>query len=180
MKYLDRLTAIRIREGDVEAFEALIHAYQSRVFSYCLRMTNDYQVAEDLTQEVFIKVYRNIEKYDWQQSRLSTWIYTISRNTSLNYLRDLERRVPEKILGGDELAKIVAGETTLLVEERMRLIEALSRLSPEEREMVLWKDYLDLKCSEIAEILQMPVGTVKSRLFSIRRRLRQDLKGEAK
>jgi len=180
MRYLDRLTAIRIREGDAPAFEALIRTYQSRVFSYCLRMTNDYGAAEDLTQEIFLRVYRNIGSYDWQQARLSTWIYTISRNACFNYLRTLERRVPETMMSGEELSRLASPERIAQLEDRISLIEALNRLSPEEREMVLWKDYLDLKCSEIAIILQVPVGTVKSRLFSIRRRLRQDLKGEAR
>lgn len=180
MKYLDRLTAIRIREGDIDAFEALIHTYQSRVFSYCLRMTGDYGAAEDLTQEIFIKVYRNIDKYDWRQARLSTWLFTISRHTSLNYLRGLERRAPESMVSGEELAQLATTEKAVQIEERIGLIEALSRLSPEDRDIILWKDYLDLKCSEIAQIMQMPVGTVKSRLFSIRRRLRQELEGEAR
>lgn len=176
MKYLDRLTAIRIREGDAEAFEALLRTYQSRVFSYCLRMTNDYGSAEDLTQEIFLKVYRSIGSYDWQRAQLSTWIYTISRNTSLNYLRSLEHRVPETMAGGNELVNAVAPDPLADLEERMRLIQALNKLSPEERDLVLWKDYLDLKYSEIGKLLQLPVGTVKSRLFSIRNRLRQELR----
>jgi len=180
MKYLDRLTAIRIREGDAQTFEALIRAYQSRVFSYCLRITNDHGAAEDLTQEIFLKVYRSIESYNWQQARLSTWIYTISRNTCFNYLCSLERRAPETVVGGEELSQLASRDRIFQLEDRIRLIEALNQLSPEDRDLVLWKDYLDLKYSEIGQILQLPVGTVKSRLFTIRRRLRQELKGDAR
>lgn len=178
MRYLDRLTAIRIREGDVEAFEALINTYQSRVFSYCLRMINDYGAAEDLTQEIFLKVYRGIRTYDWQAGRLSTWIYAITRNTCINHLRTQDRRVTETKVSGDELSRQRSPNLFSHLEDRIRLVAALNKLSPEDRDIVLWKDYLDLKYREIGDMLGLPIGTVKSRLFSIRQRLRQELEGE--
>ncbi|MGE5391225.1 MAG: RNA polymerase sigma factor [Deltaproteobacteria bacterium] len=180
MRYLDRLTAIRIREGDTLAFETLIHTYQSRVFSYCLRMTDDHGAAEDLAQEVFLKVYRNIGSYDCHKAGLSTWVYAISRNTALNYLRSLERKEREVAISAEELARLASPNQTNGLEDRLRLIEALNKLDPEDRDIVLWKDYLDLRYSEIAQLLQLPVGTVKSRLFSIRRSLRRELEGMSK
>ncbi|HWP96748.1 MAG TPA: RNA polymerase sigma factor [Syntrophomonadaceae bacterium] len=177
MRYLDRLIAKRIREGDVQAFEGLMVDFQARLFSYCIRMTNDYHAAEDLTQEIFIKVFKNIGLYDETKAALSTWIYTICRRTCLNYLRDYGRE-PYQPIHEDPMGAGGTGKDPYkFLEDRLLLIRALNELDPEDREMVILKDYLDLKYREIGRILILPTGTVKSRIHSIRTRLRLVLKG---
>lgn len=174
MRYLDKLQANKIVQGDGQAFESLINTYKGRVFSYCLRMSNDHHASEDLTQEIFLKVYRNMEHYDSRKAAMNTWIYVICRHTCLNYIRDRERcgactALPEH----DALCN--PGDQYRTLENRLCLIRALNRLPLEERELLIMKDYLDLKYREIAHILNLPVGTIKSRIHGTRQRVRHEL-----
>ncbi|MGE5398608.1 MAG: RNA polymerase sigma factor [Chitinophagales bacterium] len=174
MRLTDRLVAKRIQEGDVEAFEKLINLFKSRVFSYCLRMSNDYYAAEELTQDIFLKVYRGINGYDSRKSSLSTWIFRICRNTCLNYVRDAKRR-PSPINDEEYPDQLVAADHYFMLEQRVLLMEALNALILEDRDLVLMKDYLDLPYRDIGQIMGIPVGTVKSRLNRIRAKLQSIL-----
>lgn len=174
MRYLDKLHANKILQGDVKAFESLIDSYKGRVFSYCLRMSNDHHASEDLTQEVFLKVYRNMKYYDSRKAALNTWIYTICRNICLNYIRDRERAGIGTILTEFD-AISCSSDPYRSLDNRLILIRALNKLSLEERELLIMKDYLDFKYREIGQLLDLPVGTVKSRIHSARVRLKQEL-----
>lgn len=175
MRILDMITSRKIRDGDVEAFENLIDLYKQKVFNYCLRMTNNYYIAEDLAQDVFIKVYQRITTYDSSKSSLSTWIYVICRNTCLNYLRDTKKKtlceVDPQLLG----TVLTPEDLILQEEERQRLLTALNSLSVQDRELIIMTDYLRLKYREVGEIMGIPTGTVKSRLHGIRQKLKKDL-----
>jgi len=175
MNYLDRITANRIQSGNVKAFETLINTFKSRIFSYCLRMLNDYHLAEDMSQEIFIKVYKNINHYDGKKASLSTWIYTIAHNTCLNHLRDWHNQ-PAPTRNSEYYENcFIAKDQYSLLNEKISLLRALNTLSPDERDIVIMKDYLDLKYSEIGQITSLPTGTVKSRLHGIRKKLRNIL-----
>lgn len=172
MRLQDRITAARIREGDVETFEHFIQQYQDRVFNYCLRMVNHYQLAEELCQEIFIKVYQNIHTYDDRKGALSTWLFRIAHNLSLNYIRDY----PERKLERKEApaAFSPSPEDAWLVREKYeKLLAALQKLSVEERELIILKDYLGFSCQELSALLAIPAGTVKSRLHKLRKKLRE-------
>ncbi|MGE5422838.1 MAG: RNA polymerase sigma factor [Ignavibacteriales bacterium] len=177
MRFNDRSVAIKILEGDIEAFEMFIDSFKSRVFSYCLRMTNDYSTAEELTQDTFVKAYRGISAYDWHKASLSTWIYTICRNTCFNHLRDAARQPGHYDLAGYE-KQLSNRDDYLSLEQRICLYAALDRLTVEEREIILMKDYLDIAYHEIGQIMGLPTGTVKSRIHSIRIKLRNFLASE--
>lgn len=175
MRISDMITSRKIRDGDVETFEKIIDLYKQKVFNYCLRMTNNYYIAEDLAQDVFIKVYQRITTYDWSKSSLSTWIYVISRNTCLNYLRDTKIEVHGEIelqLSGNNLTP---EDLILKEEERQRLLAALNSLPVQDRELIIMVDYLSLKYREAGELMGIPTGTVKSRLHGIRQKLKKDL-----
>ncbi|MEN6392128.1 MAG: RNA polymerase sigma factor [Syntrophomonas sp.] len=174
MRYLDKLQANKIIQGDVKAFEILIESYKGRVFSYCLRMSNDHHASEDLTQEVFLKVYRNMQYYDSHKAALNTWIYTICRHTCLNYVRDRERAGMDTALAEPDTLGC-SGDPYRSLDNRLCLIRALNKLSLEERELLIMKDYLDFKYREIAKLLGLPVGTIKSRIHSTRMRVKQEL-----
>lgn len=176
MRYLDKLQANKIVQGDVQAFENLINSYKGRVFSYCLRMSNDHYASEDLTQEIFLKVYRNMEYYDSRKAAINTWIYAICRHTCLNYIRDRKRCGDHTALPEHDTFSN-PGDQYRSLENRLCLIRALNKLSLEERDLLIMKDYLDLKYREIAQILELPVGTVKSRIHGTRQRVRQELEG---
>ncbi len=172
MRLQDRITATKIRDGDVKTFENFINQYQDKVFNYCLRLSNNFQLAEELTQEAFIRVYQNINRYDYKKASLSTWLFRIAHNLSLNYLRD---NVPTNInLHLETAAFSPSPEDQYLIKEKYdKLLVALQALTLEEKEMILLKDYLGFSCQELAAIFDIPVGTVKSRLHKLRKRLRE-------
>lgn len=172
MRIMDRITADRIKSGDVEAYEDLITHYQSRVFSYCLRMTGNFHDAEELAQDVFVKVFRHIDQYDSGKGALSTWIFRIAHNNCANHLRNQGVRRDKP--GLEEMLHSLPepGDPYRRVDQQADLASALAGLETADRELVLMKDYLDLKVSEIAQILDIPSGTVKSRLHTARARLK--------
>ncbi len=173
MRYVDEIRARKIRSGDIASFEGLVEEYKSRIFSYCLRMSAQPSDAEELAQDVFVQVYRCIGQYDASRGSLSTWIYHIAHNACANYWR---ARPPDSVDLDSARGVSLEHDPYPRWDERQRLIEALNRLNPGERELVLMKDYLNLKEQNIAVILDIPAGTVKSRLHSARRKLREYLK----
>lgn len=175
MRLLDMVTANRIQGGDVDAFEKLIEGHKNRVFNYCLRVVGNYHTAEELSQEIFIKVYRSIESYDWRKASLSTWIYSISRHTCLNCLRDEKFHQTELIKEDFEDTNISLEGQYIIKEDWTQLARAINSLKLEDREIVIMKDYLGFKYGEIGLITGLPPGTVKSRLHGIRMRLKKIL-----
>lgn len=172
MRLQDRITATRIRDGDVGAFESFINQYQDKIFNYCLRLGSDYQVAEELTQETFIKFYQSIGGYDYHKAALSTWLFRIAHNLSLNTLRD--NGPPANALTTDEASLSPSPEDQYIVKEKYeKLLTAMQKLTLEERNMVILKDYLGFSCQELADLFDIPAGTVKSRLHKLRRQLRE-------
>lgn len=171
LRLLDKITARKIRDGDIQTFESLVNKHKDTVFNYCIRTTNDYHHAEELTQEVFIKVYHNIPSYDSQKASLSTWIFTIAHNICINSLRNSYRE-----FASDEISAAIepnSPEDKFIAKEKLdRLIEAIQSLTPEDRSLVIIKDYLGFKYKEVSSILNIPVGTVKSRLHNIRIKIR--------
>jgi RNA polymerase sigma-70 factor (ECF subfamily) len=168
-RLLDKITAGKISNGDSLSFETLIRAYKDKVFNYCYHFCNDYHHAEELTQEIFIKVYRNIKHYDCRKSSLSTWIYTITHNECINSIRTnahetlYEEVIPESYTTEDDYLK-----QELLNQLNM----AIHSLTPQERSLILMKDYYGLKLKEISKVMDLPVGTLKSRLHNTRWKIR--------
>ena len=171
MRLLDKITARKIRDGDVQAFEALVNKYKNTVFNYCMRTVVRYHIAEELTQDVFIKVYQNISSYDYQKASLATWIFTIAHNTCINSLRNSYREIPVcEIAAASELN---SPEDKYVAKENLdSIMVAIQCLTPEEKSLVILKDYLGFKYREVGRIFNIPVGTVKSRLFSVRNKIR--------
>jgi RNA polymerase sigma-70 factor (ECF subfamily) len=164
----------RLRAGDRGAFEELVRTEQHRVYGLALRMLGNPAEAQDVAQEVFIRAHRGLAEFRGA-ARLSTWLYTIASRLCLNRLAGSERRLVrhgEETLG--QLADAGPGPAETL--ERGELDEALHRaiaeLPEERRVVVLLRDVEGLGYEEIAEILTLPVGTVRSRLH----RARLDLK----
>jgi RNA polymerase sigma-70 factor, ECF subfamily len=163
----DTALTLAAREGDLDAFETLVRAHTPAAYAHALRFFGDGSAAEDVVQEVWIKVYRSLGSFDGR-ARFSTWLYRVVRNTCLDHLRQGKHRpipvesLPEPAAPGD-LADAVALSTSL---ER-----ALSLLAPEDRDALSAVSVFDLTYAEAAEVLGIPVGTVKSRVFRARRSL---------
>jgi RNA polymerase sigma-70 factor (ECF subfamily) len=164
--------------GDPEAWQELVVAQHRRVYAICYRFTGSGTDAEDLTQEVFLKLYRNLASFDVERGSFQTWITTLARNLLVDHFRRtrLERAsdsLDASFSGDDDGATLgdrladphpspeshAAG-----MELRVRIQQALAQLSPELREAVILRDLEDMDYKEIAQVLRIPEGTVKSRI----------------
>ncbi len=159
--------------GDTAAFEALVRAHSGPVYAHALRFFGEPQAAEDVVQEVFVKVFRSIHSFDGNAA-FSTWLYRITRNTCLDMLRTGRRRpVPVDVLDvsltapDDPAAEAI---TTATVEHAMRA------LAPEDRDALSAIGLFGMSYSEAARALDIPEGTVKSRVFRARKTLASALR----
>src|SRR5271167_1441978 len=167
----------RCLDGDSVAWAELVKAHHRRIFSLCYRFTGSPHDAEDLTQDVFIKVYGNLTTFDLSRGSFQTWLTTLARNLLVDHFRRTkQQRVTDSMDAGwdeseelplaDRLAS--AGPTQhdrAAQKEIARMVqEALTKISPELREAVILRDLQDMDYKEIAQVLHIPEGTVKSRI----------------
>ena len=177
LRLIDMYTANKIRDGDAQAFEELVDAYKEKVFNYCLRVTGDYQLGEEIAQEVFLRVYLNINRYDWRKASLSTWIFTITHNTCINMFCRGQRDIALDPISLREVS--ASAEEEYISSCRIKALnEILHSLPSEERMLVIMKSYLGFKYREIGKITGTPTGTVKSRLHAIHLKIRKMLGDE--
>jgi len=158
----------RCLKGEASAFEPLVTQYQRVLFTVALRLLGNAEDARDATQNAFVRAYQRLDTFD-PSRRFFSWIYRIAVNESLN-LRRAQRpheTLPETLetAGGGAIDAVEARELS----ERVQA--ALMTLSTEHREVVVMRHFADLSYQEIAETLDIPEKTVKSRLFSARQRL---------
>ena len=180
-----------LREGVDTAYEELLNRFQQQVYTLALRLLNDPSEASDVVQEVFLKVFRNISSFRGQ-STLKTWIYRITINEAHNarrwFFRHRRREVeldnePEESRNWKEIIpdRSRSPYDMALEGEQHSMIEAaLDRINPIFREAVVLRDITDLSYEEIAEILGVSLGTVKSRILRGREALREQLAGSLK
>ena len=164
--------------GDAVAWEEIVQRYNRRIYNICYRFAGSADDAQDLTQEVFIKMYRTLSSYDAGRAAFMTWLTTITRNLLVDHFRKtkqermtesldgassehedampLSDKIPDKAAPPDaRVQSREAGET---------VHHALQKLSPELREAVILRDLQDMDYREIAAVLRVPEGTVKSRI----------------
>lgn len=161
------------QRGDRQAFTELVCRHQNGVVSLIYRMCGDPQQAEDTAQEAFVRVWQNLDRYKPQHS-FRSWLYRIAANVALDSLR---RERPSTELDSLPLADASAGPEQS-AEERQRAVQvrkAIARLSPPLRMVLILREYQELSYQEIAEALDIPTGTVMSRLSTARSQLRQEL-----
>lgn len=173
-----------VQRGDQEAFAKILATYEKQVYNLCLRMTANHEDAADLTQEAFIKVWRGVGNYKFESS-FSTWIYRLTSNVCIDFLRSKKRRPTisltqeEEQDGAAELEVPDAAplpEEQLLQREHQREIAAAMAQLDEEFRMILTLRVLDdLSYEQIAEVMDLKVGTVKSRLARARTKLKNIL-----
>ncbi|MBI1317862.1 MAG: sigma-70 family RNA polymerase sigma factor [Candidatus Hydrogenedens sp.] len=169
----------RVQEGDAGAFAELVRRYEQPVIHFCQRMVNSREDAEDLAQEAFVRVYRNIGKLE-PQAKFSTLLFGIARNLALNHLRDTGRRGRGKTDALDDHVLAAEPRTGPVFQaeqsEMLALIErALNRLSPDHREVLLLRELQGMDYDGIAEVIGCRKGTVKSRIARAREQLRLEL-----
>jgi RNA polymerase sigma-70 factor, ECF subfamily len=163
----DRALVERYLENHRDAAGALVDRYQQRLFNVALRMLGNVQDAEDVTQTVFLKAFHRLRTYD-PRYKFFSWIYRMTVNESLNMLK---RRKPTVTLE-DDLAILAPGAAADRAEAEDRVGSALMGLKPDDRAVVVLRHFVSFSYQEIADVLEIPVQTVKSRLFTARERLR--------
>jgi RNA polymerase sigma-70 factor (ECF subfamily) len=182
--------AARCLAGDAQAWEQLARTQHRRIYGICYRFTGSQSDAEDLAQEAFLKMYRNLSSFDPEKGSFTTWLTTLTRNLLVdNYRRSRLERSSDSLDesyegeedgptkaerladGGKSQEQHVAG-----LELRAQIQEALKQVSPDLREAVILRDLEDMDYKEIAEILGVPQGTVKSRISRGRSELARLLK----
>lgn len=160
--------------GDHDAFTTIMTRHEDRVFSVCLRIMGDRERALDAAQETFLTTYRKASQFQGKAA-LGTWIYRIAVNTCYDMLRKEKRRradpLPDHVDPVDRRAEDALESVTL----RPDLLAALAKLPSDFRAAVVLTDIEGLGLAEVAEILEVPVGTVKSRVFRGRRLLAAEL-----
>jgi len=166
----------RLRAGDRRAFEELVRAEQHRVYGLALRMLGNAAEAQDVAQEVFLRAHRGLAEFRGD-ARLSTWLYAIASRLCLSRLGGSERRLARH--GEETLARLAdarPGPDQALEQGELEeaLHRAIAKLPEERRIVVVLRDVEGLAYEAIAEVLDLPVGTVRSRLH----RARLDLKGK--
>ncbi len=177
----DLAIARRAADGDMGAFDALVSLYNARVFAVAFRMLGDRAEAEDLAQEVFVAVYHALPEFRGD-SKLSTWMYRITKNRCLNRIKFLKRRhIGEHQDIHDPAVASQVGDPGQQKRDPRRLLEqqelsalvqsGLQKLSPEQRELVVLRDLEDLSYEEIVHVTGLQLGTVKSRLHRARAHL---------
>lgn len=181
----------RTRAGDTAAYSELVRTYQDRVFGLCFRMCRSASDAEDLAQEAFVRAYNSLDKFDGR-ARFYTWLFRIAVNVTISERRRSARK-PMKLatdLGRSDGANdraanpglgsvsddgISAEDRAMQKEQAEIVLAALADLDEEQRCIVTLRDMQSLGYDEIAEVMNIPVGTVKSRLHRARLALRRRL-----
>jgi RNA polymerase sigma-70 factor (ECF subfamily) len=169
-----------LRRRDAAPFEALVREHQDRIYAFCTRMLGEPEEAFDVTQEIFLAVHRHLDGFRADAS-LTTWLYRIARNHCLNRLQYLERRgrgrkdeygegneqaITESQGGAPRPDEVLASR-----QEQARVQRAVGRLDHDQRALVVLRDLEGLSYEAIAEVAELPLGTVKSRLHRARERL---------
>ena len=173
----DQQLVARVQKGDSRAFDLLVLKYQHKIFSLIGRYVHDADEVQDVAQEAFVKAYRALPKFRGD-SQFYTWLYRIAVNTAKNHLVSRSRRPPgsdvevedaEYYEGGGALRDIETPESALFGAELKQVVEtAISDLPDDLRTAVTLREFDGLSYEDIADIMDCPVGTVRSRIFRAR------------
>lgn len=162
----------RAQAGDREAFACLFEQYKNLVYKTAYLMLGDRDEAEDALQEVFVQVYRSLASFDARKAAFSTWLHRVTFNYCLNQHRKHHRLA----LSLDEIPVVFASEFPGdQLAEKQLLEQAVCRLSDRQRAVIILRYYWELPYAEISQVLELPLGTVKSRLDLALKTLRQSL-----
>lgn len=168
----DSTLVSRCLRGDESAWEELVRLHTRKVYGLCYRFTGSGNEAQDLTQEVFLRVFRTVKSFRSTEGSFATWLARVTRNLLIDhYRRTRQERVTDSI--EEQLPMMEESGTTgsvrpddaLAGQEASQILRAtLQKLSPDLREAVILRDLQEMEYREIAEVLQIPEGTVKSRI----------------
>jgi len=179
----DRALVARILEGDRDRFTELVRRYEKRLVNYVYRITHRYEEAHDLAQEIFVKVYLALDRYD-PKYQFSTWLFRIAQNASIDALRKkslpevpLSRPTEDEPQKEREFADTGISPYRALKNKQLAaaIDKAVENLPPDYRELIQLRHFAELSYEEIATMKKLPLGTVKKKLFRARNLLKNEL-----
>ena len=160
----------RAQRGDEAAFAVLVRAHEARVFNYVFRVLGDRALAEDVTQEVFLRVYQALPRFSFG-CRFTTWLFQVTKNRVLDELRTRDRR-PRSVIELEEVPSLVAVDAQLERGETLAAVwQAIDRLPADLKMALLLRDVVGLSYPEIGDSLEIPLSTVKWRIFIAREKV---------
>ena len=180
-KYSDEKLILRFQEGDINAYNELVKRYKDRLLNFVLRYFNNVEQAEDVVQDTLIKLYTHASYYK-NVAKFSTWIFTIAKNNALTELRKNKRKKTESLWTDDgQVIDINSNEESLdsKVQNEIaidQLNKFLDEIPENFRMAVVLRDFQELSYEEISKILEIPIGTIKSRINRGRIRLAEKMK----
>ncbi len=174
MESIDKNILIRAKAGDLEAFEYILSFYEKVIYNYCLRILKNRANAKDVTQETIIKVYTHRKSIDLDKN-IKTWIFTIATNTTYDFLRGKKRKNEISL---DENNETISSFEAYYPQEGLisDVDKALDKISPEYKKALLLFYQQGFEYKEIAEILEMPINTVKTHISRGKDQLKEILK----
>ena len=179
----DRALVARILEGDRDRFTELVARYEKRVVNYVYRITHRYEDAHDMAQEIFVKVYLALDRYD-PKYQFSTWLFRIAQNASIDALRKksiaevpLARPTEDDTQKEREFPDTGVSPYRALKNKQLAsaIDKAVENLPPDYRELIQLRHFAELSYEEIASMKKLPLGTVKNKLFRARNLLKTEL-----
>lgn len=184
----DEAVVARVLSGDEDLFALLVRRYQTRVHAHVAKMIGHREDALDLTQEIFLKVFQALPRFN-PEYKFSTWLFRIAGNAAIDHLRKKRpRMVPLEVPDPDGLGRVSSTEYSSSdldpfgmlrnVERGRAIARAIADLPVEFRELIALRHFAGLSYEEIAEVKEMPLGTVKNKLFRARAVLKDRLAGE--
>ena len=175
----DQILIGKVLEGDTRAFERLVEKYKKRIYYLAYKMTRDHDSADELAQESFVKAYQAMSGFKPGYS-FYTWIYRICVNLSINFLKRERQSVSADFLRDSGIAIDRSDESSqlerMIASEQAAIVkEALNDLPPDQKAVFILKTYDDMSYEQMAEVMDCSIGTVMSRLFRARRKLKRAL-----
>jgi len=170
----DMAVVRRAQRGDERAFAILVRAYEAPIFNYVLRMVGDRTLAEDLTQDVFLRVFRGLRGYS-RRARFTTWLFQVAKNRVIDEMRAAERR-PRTLVAIEDAPQLEVVDAPIEQNEAIQiLLGEVDKLSPDLKEALLLRDIAGLSYNEISDTLDVTLATVKWRIFKAREEVQQAL-----
>lgn len=183
MDYPEKELVRKSKDGDIDAFEELIRTYEKRIYNIALKMVGNRDDASDIAQEVCVKIYKSLDKFK-ENSSFSTWVYRITSNVCIDVARKRKNNVVSLAVAGDEgeyeipvASEDKSPEEIVESKELSRIVKScILELTPEQRIIIQLRDIYDYSYDEIAKMLNLSMGTVKSRLNRARNALKDKIK----
>lgn len=171
----------KVLDGNTHIFSEIVERYKNKVFNMVYRFTNDYNESQDLSQEVFINVFKNLHKFN-QKAKFSTWLYRISYNICIDWCRKNKKKKKDLLANDNQndIAddKLNVEDNYISKQGQIILRNLINSMDEKYRTVLILFHYQGLSYEEIAEVLKLPVKTVETRLYRARRLLKKSLSKE--